>query len=78
MLQFDTCHLKLGNYGIQIAALPDSIHISPEYPYEMQDDSGIAIRESLRHILKKIFPDINGHFHEPEHLCIIGYQKGQY
>ena len=47
---FDRCLLKLGNGYLQIAELPDSIHSSLEYPYEMQDDSGITIRESLRHL----------------------------
>ena len=57
---FDRCLLKLGNGDLQIAELPDSIHISPEYMYEIQDDSSIAIRESLRHFVEKIFPDIIG------------------
>ena len=63
---FDRCLLKFGNGDLQIAELPDSIHISLEYPYKIQDDSGIAIRECLRHYVEKIFPDINGIIHAPE------------
>ena len=70
---FDRCLLILGNGDLQIAELPDSIHISPEYPYEIQDDSGIAIRESLRHLEEKILPDINGNFHAPEKQWIFGW-----
>ena len=51
---FDRCLLKLGNGDLPIAELPDSIHIQPENPYEIQDDSGIGIRESLRHFMDKI------------------------
>ena len=51
------------NYEMEtskIAELPDSIHISPEYLYQIQDDSSIAIREFLRHFVEKIFPKIIG------------------
>ena len=69
MLQIDRSPLKLGNGDIQITELPDSIHISQEYPCKIQDDSGIAIRESIiGHFVEKIFPDNNGNFHAPEQL----------
>ena len=71
LLHFDRCLLTLVNGDLQIAELHDSIHISPEYPYKIQDDSGIAIRESCRHIVEKIFPDINGNFHAPEQQWIF-------
>ena len=67
---FDRCLLKLGNGDLHIAELPDSIHIPPENSHRIQDDSGIAIRESTRHIMEKIFPDINANFHV-ESLCIF-------
>ena len=66
LLHFDRCILKLGSGDQPIAELPDSINIPPENPYKIQDDSGIAIRESLRHYVEKIFPDINANFHAPE------------
>ena len=46
--------------------LRDSIHIPPENICEIQDDSGIAIRESLRLFVEKISPNINANFHPPE------------
>ena len=49
-----------------MAELRDSIHISPENIYEIQDNSSIAVRECLRHFVEKIFPDINANFHAPE------------
>ena len=52
---FDRCLLKLGNGDLQIAELPDSIHIPLEKLHEIQDDSGIAIWESIRHFVEKIF-----------------------
>ena len=63
---FDMCLLTLGNGDLPIAELPDNIHISPEYLYKIQDDSSIAIRESLRYFVEKIFPDINANLHAPE------------
>ena len=72
MQHFDRCHLMMGNGDLQIEELPNIIHIPPEYPYKIQDDSGIAIRQSLRHFVEKIFPDINGNFHAPEQHWIFG------
>ena len=69
---FDRCLLKLGNGAQPIAELRDSIHIPPENPCEIQDDSGIAIRESLRHFVEKIFPDINANLSAPEQQWILG------
>ena len=69
---FDRCLHKFGNGDLQIADPPDSIHISPENLYEIQDDSGIAIMESFMHFMEKIFPDINENFHAPEQLWIFG------
>ena len=69
---FDRCLLKLGNEELKIAELPDSINISPEYLCEIRDDSGIAIRESIRHFVEKIFSDINGTFYAPEEQWIFG------
>ena len=75
--------LKLGNGDLPIAELPDSIHIPPENLYEIQDHSGISIRESLRQFVEKIFSDINENFHAPEQqwICLhkhIRSQKGLY
>ena len=70
MQHFDSSLLKLGNGDLPIAELPVSIHIPPENPYGTQDDSGIAIMESLRHFVEKIFPDINANFHAPEQQSI--------
>ena len=72
MQHFDRCLLSLGNGDLQVAVLPDSIHISPEYLYEIQDDFGIAIMESIKHFAEKTFPDINGNFHAPEQQWIFG------
>ena len=69
---FDRCLLNLGNGDLQIAELPDSIHISPEQLYEIQDNSGIAIWKSVRHFVENIFPDINGNFHVPLQQWIFG------
>ena len=69
---FDRCKLKLENGDLQRAVLPERIHISPEYLYEIQDDSGIAIRQSIWYIVEMIFPDINGNFHAPEQQWIFG------
>ena len=74
----DRCLLKFGNGDLQIAELPDSIHNSPEYTYNIQDDSGIAIRESIRHSVKKKFSDTIRNIHAPEQQWIFGKQKGQY
>ena len=52
---FDRCLLKLGNGDLPIAELRDSSHITPEYMYEILDNSGIAIRDSHRHTVEKIF-----------------------
>ena len=59
LLHYDRCLLKFGNGDLPIAEQPDSIHIPPENLCEIQDDSGIAITESLRFFVEKIFPDIN-------------------
>ena len=72
MLHFDRCLLKFGNGDLQIAELPDSIHISADYLHKIQDDSGIAVRESLRNFVEKIFSDIDGSFHAPEQQWIFG------
>ena len=40
--------------------------------FEIQDDSGIAIRESIRYFVEKIFSDINACFHAPEQQLIFG------
>ena len=77
MQHFDRCLIKLGNGDLPMAKLPDSIHIPPENPYKMQDDSGISIRESPRNFVEKIFTDINANFHAPRQLWIFGSQKGQ-
>ena len=72
------CLLKLGNGNLLIAELPNSIHISPVYLHKIQDESGIAISESIRHIVKKIFSDINGNFNAPEHQWIFRSQREQH
>ena len=59
MQHIDWCLLILGNGDLSMAELPDSIHIPPENQCEILDYSGIAIRESLRHFVEKIFSDIN-------------------
>ena len=63
---FDGCLLKFGNGDIPLAELSDSIHIPQEISYEIKDDSGIGIRESLRHSVEKIFTEINANIHAPE------------
>ena len=68
---FDRCLLKLGNGDLPVVELSDSIHISSEYLYKIQDDSSIAIREFLRHIVEKIFLDIDGNVHAPEQQWIF-------
>ena len=73
---FDRCLHILEDGDLPIAELPDSIHIPPENLYKMQDDSGIAINESLRHFVGKVFPNINANFHFPERQLIFGLQKG--
>ena len=60
------------NGDLPIAERPDSIHIPPENLFEIKDDSGIAIRECLRHFVEKIFPDINANFHAPKQQLIFG------
>ena len=55
-----------------MAELPDSILILPENPCEIQDYSGIAIRESIRHFMEKIFPDNYSNVHAPEQQLIFG------
>ena len=62
--------LKLGYGDIPIAVLPDSIRIPPENPYEIQEDSDIASRESLRQSMENVFPDINANVHTPEQQWI--------
>ena len=69
---FERCLLKLGNRELKIVELPDSIHISPEYAYKIQDDSSIAIRESLKNFVEKIIPDINGNFYASEQQLFLG------
>ena len=64
-MHIDRCLLKFGNGDLSIADRRDSIHIQPENLCEMQDDSDIAIRESIRHFVEKIFPDIDANFHAP-------------
>ena len=49
---------QIENGDLPIAEQPDSIHITPENLYEMQDDSGIAIRKSPRQYVDKLFRDI--------------------
>ena len=61
---------KLGNGYLPIVKLPDSIQIPPRYLYEIQHDSCIAIRESLRKFLEKTLPNINANFHAPEQQWI--------
>ena len=63
---FHRCLLIFGNGDLPIAELPDIIHIPPENPYKIQYDSGVSIRESLRHFVEKIFPNIDANFHAPE------------
>ena len=60
---FDRCLLKLGNQNLPMAVLPNSIHVPPENLFKIQDDFGFAVRESLRHSIDKIFPEINSNFH---------------
>ena len=69
---FDRCLLIFGNGDLPIAELPVSIHNPPENQYEIQEDFGIAIRESIRHIVEKIFPDIIATFNAPEQQLILG------
>ena len=66
----DRCLLILGNGDQPIAELRDSIHIPPDNPYKIQDDSGIAIKQSDRHFVGKIFPDITAILNAPEHHWI--------
>ena len=63
---FDRCLPKFVNGDLPIAELPYSIHIPPENLCEIQDDPCIAIMESLRLFMQKIFRDINAKFHAPE------------
>ena len=62
---FDRCLHKFGNEDLSMAELRDSIYIPPENLYEIQENSDITIKESLRHFVKIIFPDINAKFHAP-------------
>ena len=55
---FDICLLQVGNGDLPMAELPDSIHVPPENLYEIQDDFGIAVRESLRFFVEKTFCNI--------------------
>ena len=66
------CLLIFGNGDLPIAEQPDSIHIPPVNLCEIQDDSGIAIRVSIRHLVERIFPDITANFNIPEHQWIFG------
>ena len=70
LLHFRRCLFKLGNGDLQIAEPPDSIQIPPEYLFEKQDDSGIGIRESLRHIMEMISSEINVSFHAADQQWI--------
>ena len=63
---FDRCFHILGNRDLPMAELPYSIHIPPENLCKIQDDSSIAIMESLRYFVEKIFADIIANFHNPE------------
>ena len=56
----------LANGDLPLRELSDIIHIPPDNLYEIQSDSGIAIRESLRQFVKMVFPDINANFHTLE------------
>ena len=50
---FDRWLLKLGDGDLPISELPDSIRISLQNLYKIQDHSGIAIMESLRQFVEK-------------------------
>ena len=69
---FDRCLIKFGNGNLPIAELPDSIHIPSENLFKIQNDSDIAIRESLWHFMDEIFSDINANFNAPEQQLIFG------
>ena len=58
--------VKLVGGDLPIVVLPNNILIPPEYPCNIQDDLGIAIRDSLRN-----FADINGNFHAKEQQSIF-------
>ena len=62
----DRWRLKFGNGYLPIARLSDIIHVQPENVYKMLDDCGIAMRESHRRMVQKVFPDINAKLHGPE------------
>ena len=76
MQHFDRCLLKLGRGDLPIAELPDSIRIPPENLCKLHDDSGIAIRESLRRFMEKIFPDINANVHAPSNSGSLDIRNG--
>ena len=67
-------------YGyLPIARLSGIIHVQPENVYEMLDDCGIAMRESHRKMVQKVFPDINAKLHDPElqWICWIAERERQ-
>ena len=66
MQHIDRRLLIVGNGDIPIAEPPNSIHIPHENQYEIQDDSGIAIREATRHFVEKIFHNITANFNATE------------
>ena len=72
----DKSLLKSGNGGKPITELPDCIHIPPKNLFEIQDDSSNASRESLRHFMAKIFPDINANINAIAQQMIFGEQMG--
>ena len=69
---FDRCLHKLANGDLPIAELPDSIYVLQEIIYEFQDDSGIAIKDSIRHFVEKMFPDINANLNATVNRWIFG------
>ena len=66
MQHYDRCPLILRNGDLPIAELPDSIHIPLEIHTKYKMIPGLAIRESCRHSVEKIFPDITANYNAPE------------
>ena len=62
---FDRWLLKLGNGNLLTAEQPDNIRIPPEYLFEIQDESGIALKESLKQFVEKVFSNIKAKFKAP-------------
>lgn len=75
---FDTWLLKLGNGDLLIAEQSDSIHIPPEYLFEIQDESVTAIKEFLRQFVKKVFPTLIQISKPQSNSRSLGQQKGQF